>query len=86
MLARADYRFSGSDLNNFVLYGPSAGTEVLSPWESIGSFGVRNLVLCKEPQTENIIDDEKSPAMTRKGSGSLRAWFNKSLNLKISSH
>ncbi|KAL2558947.1 hypothetical protein Fot_03686 [Forsythia ovata] len=77
----------GSDLNNFVLYCPNAGTEVLSPWESIGSLGVRNFMLYKKPQTEKAIDDdEKSPAMTRKGSGSLRAWFNKSLNLKISSH
>lgn len=76
----------GSDLNNFVLYCPNAGTEVLSPWESIGSLGVRNFMLCKKPQTEKAIDDEKSQEMSRKGSRSLMAWINKSFNLKISSH
>ncbi|CAI9768126.1 unnamed protein product [Fraxinus pennsylvanica] len=76
----------GSDLNNFVLYCPNAGTEVLSPWASIGSLGVRNFMLCKKPQTERAIDDEKSQEMSRKGSRSLVAWINKSFNLKISSH
>ncbi|CAA2978029.1 Hypothetical predicted protein [Olea europaea subsp. europaea] len=76
----------GSDLNNFVLYCPNAATEVLSPWESIGSLGVRNFILCQKPQTEKAIDDEKSQEMSRKGSRSLRAWINKSFILKISSH
>ncbi|XP_022867643.1 uncharacterized protein At4g22758-like [Olea europaea var. sylvestris] len=76
----------GSDLNNFVLYCPNAATEVLSPWESIGSLGVRNFILCKKPQTEKAIDDEKSQEMSRKGSRSLRTWINKSFILKISSH
>ncbi|KAK4400054.1 hypothetical protein Sango_1111500 [Sesamum angolense] len=40
----------GSDLNNFMLYCPIAGTEALSPWETIGSAGVRNFMLCKKPQ------------------------------------
>ncbi|GER44661.1 hypothetical protein STAS_21563 [Striga asiatica] len=80
----------GSDLNNFILYCPVSGTEALSPWETIGSFGLRNFMLCKKPQTENSIGGSvKSSApiaINRKGSGSWRAWFNKSLNLKISSH
>ncbi|CAA0820555.1 Unknown protein [Striga hermonthica] len=80
----------GSDLDNFILYCPIAGTEALSPWEMIGSTGVRNFVLCKKPQTGNSIDSGKSSApitaMSRKGSGSWKAWFHKSLNLKISSH
>ncbi|KAK6146771.1 hypothetical protein DH2020_020641 [Rehmannia glutinosa] len=77
----------GSDLNNFILYCPIAGTEALSPWETIGSLGVRNFMLCKKPQTETSIDSEKSSAaMSRKGAGSWRAWFHKSLNPKISSH
>jgi len=81
----------GSDLNNFVLYCPNAGTEALSPWETIGSLGVRNFMLCKKPQqVENgggIEDEGKSVTIGgRKSSNSWKAWFNKSLNLKISSH
>ncbi|CAA0832959.1 Unknown protein [Striga hermonthica] len=84
----------GSDLNNFILYCPVSGTEALSPWETIGSFGLRNFMLCKKPQTENSIGGGgggggKSSApvtVSRKGAGSWRAWFHKSLNLKISSH
>uniref|UniRef100_A0A5B6ZTN3 DUF7054 domain-containing protein n=1 Tax=Davidia involucrata TaxID=16924 RepID=A0A5B6ZTN3_DAVIN len=76
----------GSDLNNFVLYCPNAGTEALSPWETIGSLGVRNFMLFKKPQAENpTIDDGKS-VIARKGNGSWKAWFNKSLNSKISTH
>ncbi|KAI5677854.1 hypothetical protein M9H77_08804 [Catharanthus roseus] len=77
----------GSDLNNFVLYCPSAGTEALSSWETIGSIGVRNFMLCKKPQTEKPNGDEKqTPLTTRKSSGNWKAWFNKSLSLKIYSH
>ncbi|KAA8529037.1 hypothetical protein F0562_033475 [Nyssa sinensis] len=75
----------GSDLSNFVLYCPNAGTEALSPWETIGSHGVRNFILFKKPQAEKAIDDGKS-VIARKGNGSWKSWFNKSLNLKISSH
>ncbi|KAL1568585.1 hypothetical protein AAHA92_00183 [Salvia divinorum] len=73
----------GSDLNNFMLYCPIAGIEALSPWETIGSMGVRNFVLCKKPEAEKANESEKLP---RKGSGSWKSWFNKSLNSKISSH
>lgn len=76
----------GSDLNTFMLYCPIAGTEALSPWETIGSVGVRNFVLCKKPQTEKAMDSEKSPPISRKGSGSWKSWFNKSHNPKISTH
>lgn len=58
----------------------------LSPWETIGSLGVRNFMLCKKPQAEKVVDDEKSMTMARKGSGSWKAWFHKSRNLKVSSH
>ncbi|GFY96389.1 Superkiller protein [Actinidia chinensis var. chinensis] len=75
-----------SDLNNFVLYCPIAGTEALSPWETIGSFGVRNFMLCKKPQVGKASIDEEKQAIVRKGNSSWKAWFNKSLNLKISSH
>ncbi|KAF3661212.1 putative phosphoenolpyruvate carboxylase 4-like [Capsicum annuum] len=58
----------------------------LSPWETIGSFGVRNFVLVKKPQAENSILDRKQVDMARKGAGSWRAWFNKSLSRKIASY
>ncbi|XP_047968612.1 uncharacterized protein At4g22758-like [Salvia hispanica] len=77
----------GSDLNNFMLYCPIAGTEALSPWETIGSMGVRNFVLCKKPEAEKEKEKaNESEKLPRKGSGSWKSWFNKSLNSKISSH
>ncbi|XVF85395.1 hypothetical protein PTKIN_Ptkin17bG0114600 [Pterospermum kingtungense] len=78
----------GSNLNDFLLYCPSAGSDALSPWETIGSQGVRNFMLCKKPKTEKREDDGRSAEAitTRKGSGNWKAWINKSLNLKISSH
>ncbi|KAK9276106.1 hypothetical protein L1049_005637 [Liquidambar formosana] len=75
----------GSDLNNFLLYCPNAGSDALSPWETIGSHGARNFMLCKKPQPEKVADEGR-PAAAAKGSGSWKAWINKSLNLKISSH
>ncbi|KAF8398990.1 hypothetical protein HHK36_014855 [Tetracentron sinense] len=77
----------GSDLNNFHLYCSNAGFDALSPWETIGSRGGRNFVLCKkQSQTEMMDGDGKSTTIARKGSGSWKAWINKSLNFKISSH
>ncbi|PHT47957.1 hypothetical protein CQW23_12165 [Capsicum baccatum] len=76
----------GSKLNDFVLYCPTVASEDLSPWETIGSFGVRNFVLVKKPQAENSILDRKQVDMGRKGAGSWRAWFNKSLSRKIASY
>ncbi|XP_022726398.1 uncharacterized protein At4g22758-like [Durio zibethinus] len=77
----------GSDLNDFLLYCPSAGSDALSPWETIGSQGARNFMLCKKPRSEKMEDDGRSnEATTRKGTGNWKAWINKSLNLKISSH
>ncbi|GFS32977.1 hypothetical protein Acr_05g0012560 [Actinidia rufa] len=76
----------GSDLNNFVLYCPVGGTEALNPWETIGSSGVRNFMLCKKPHVGKAAIDDGKQAIARKGNGSWKAWFNKSLNLKISSH
>ncbi|XP_073024465.1 uncharacterized protein At4g22758-like [Primulina eburnea] len=76
----------GSNLNHFMLYCPISGTEALSPWDNIGAVGVRNFMLCKKPLTENAIDGEKSPTVSRKAAGSWKTWFHKSLSLKISSH
>lgn len=78
----------GSDLNNFLLYCSNAGSDALSPWETIGSNGARNFMLCKKPQPQNTTElgVEGRAGMPRKGSGSWKAWINKSLILKISSH
>ncbi|KZV19539.1 hypothetical protein F511_06401 [Dorcoceras hygrometricum] len=76
----------GSNLNDFLLYCPISETEALSPWDNIGSVGVRNFMLCRKPQTETAIDVEKSPSVSRKATGSWKTWFNNALTLKISSH
>lgn len=79
----------GSNLDDFLLYCPNAGSDALSPWEAIGTHGGRNFMLCKkpQPQVEKPANEGKStPVIARKGSGSWKAWINKSLNLKISSH
>ncbi|XP_039065967.1 uncharacterized protein At4g22758-like isoform X2 [Hibiscus syriacus] len=77
----------GSNLNDFLLYCPSAGSAALSTWETIGSQGSRNFMLCKKPRAEKMENDGKSAEpITRKSPGNWKAWLNKSLNLKISSH
>ncbi|GLT78423.1 hypothetical protein SLA2020_499600 [Shorea laevis] len=77
----------GTNLNDFLLYVPYGRSDALSPWETIGSQGTRNFMLCKKPQTEKMVVDEKSNlAIARKGGGSWKAWINKSFSLKISSH
>ncbi|XP_027342504.1 uncharacterized protein At4g22758 [Abrus precatorius] len=82
----------GSDIASFALYCPHLGSDALSPWDSIGSHGARNFMLCKKPQTSTGVADADGTAsgtgatLSRRGSGSWKAWFNKSLNLKISSH
>ncbi|XP_076902979.1 uncharacterized protein At4g22758-like [Bidens hawaiensis] len=79
----------GSNVNEFVLYCPIAGTEALSPVEAIGSFGIRNFMLCKKPQPMEEVGGDGKPVtvgITRKNSGSWKSWFNKSFNLKVSTH
>ncbi|KAI4313765.1 hypothetical protein L6164_026720 [Bauhinia variegata] len=77
----------GSDIGAFLLYCPHRATDALSPWESIGSQGgARNFMLCRKPQPMKVKEaDEAAETLNRnKGSGSWKAWFNKSI--KISSH
>uniref|UniRef100_A0A7N0UBB5 DUF7054 domain-containing protein n=1 Tax=Kalanchoe fedtschenkoi TaxID=63787 RepID=A0A7N0UBB5_KALFE len=79
----------GSDVNKFLLYCPLAGTDALTPWEAIGRYGVRNFMLGKKPETVIDIGNDGAsavPEAANKGSGSFKAWLNKSLNLKVSSH
>lgn len=73
-----------SNLNDFLLYCPNAGTESLSPLDTIGSQGTRNFMLCKKPQPLKNMDDVKES--TRKASGNWKSWLNKSLNPKVTSH
>ncbi|KAF9674005.1 hypothetical protein SADUNF_Sadunf10G0082800 [Salix dunnii] len=71
----------GSDLNDFLLYCPNAGSDAISPWETIGSLGSRNFMLCKKPQHLKVAegDGKSNAAIAQKGSGSWMAWINKSL-------
>lgn len=59
----------------------------LSPWDTIGSQGARNFLLCKKPQGERTANDGRSAAtIAGKGGRSWKSWINKSFSLKISSH
>lgn len=64
------------------------GVAALSPWDRIGSHGARNFMLCKKPQGSPGVAESAgtTPLPRRRSSGSWKAWFNKSLSLKISSH
>lgn len=61
----------------------------LSPWDTIGSVGARNFMLCKKPQAttgDEAANGTGTEVVSRSRGGSWKAWFNKSLNLKISIH
>ncbi|XP_027361865.1 uncharacterized protein At4g22758-like isoform X2 [Abrus precatorius] len=74
------------DSTLFSLYCPHLGPDALSPWDTIGSHGARNFMLCKKTENEGSDDGRETTALPRRGSGTWKSWFNKSLNLKISSH
>ncbi|KAI9080456.1 hypothetical protein K1719_035900 [Acacia pycnantha] len=78
----------GSDISDFLLYSPQVGSDALSQWASIGSFGARNFMLCKKPQPVKEAENAGVAAsLVRKSSGGgWKNWFNKSLSLKVSSH
>lgn len=79
----------GSDLNDFLLYCSNAGSGALSPWDTIGRHGVRNFMLCKKQQTDKTAENgrlDNAIARRGSGSGSWKAWINKSLMFKIPSH
>ncbi|XP_076905809.1 uncharacterized protein At4g22758-like [Bidens hawaiensis] len=69
----------GTKYSDFFLYTPIAATEALNPREMIGSYGVRNFMLCKKPPQMREITRKRS-------SGSWRSWFNKTLTLKVTPH
>lgn len=63
------------------------GFAALRPWDTIGSHGARNFMLCKKPQASDADGaGNETTTISRRGGGSWKAWFNKSLNLKISTH
>ncbi|GAB4828751.1 hypothetical protein Ancab_018420 [Ancistrocladus abbreviatus] len=81
----------GSNLDDFLLYCPSAGSDALSPWETIGARGGRTFLLCRKPQDAKSAGDEKSATATAakkgfKGTGSFKAWLNRSISLKVAPH
>ncbi|CAD5316866.1 unnamed protein product [Arabidopsis thaliana] len=84
----------GSDFNDFLLYCPMVGPEgklnsIPITWDAIGSLGARNFMLCRKPEEKKVEESNGRSDSTingaRKG-GSLKAWINKSFNLKVSSH
>ncbi|CAL5213976.1 unnamed protein product [Lathyrus oleraceus] len=79
----------GGDIRTFALYCPLVGSDALSPWDTIGSVGARNFMLCKKPQAttgDEAANGTGTEVVSRSRGGSWKAWFNKSLNLKISIH
>ncbi|XP_021766200.1 uncharacterized protein At4g22758-like [Chenopodium quinoa] len=76
----------GSDNSKFLLYCANFGSDALSPWDEVGSCGARNFVLCKKPEQQPNMTEARSHIISRKGSGNWKAWLNKSLTFKISSH
>uniref|UniRef100_A0A7C8YMA5 DUF7054 domain-containing protein n=1 Tax=Opuntia streptacantha TaxID=393608 RepID=A0A7C8YMA5_OPUST len=76
-----------SDPNQFFLYCANLGSDVMSPWDEIGSFEARNFVLCKKPEQLPNMTEGRSEMLLRKKQGSgWKSWLNKSLSLKILSH
>lgn len=61
------------------------GFEALDPTETVGSVGGRNFVLCKK-QIHPQMTEARSEMISRKRSGSWKAWLNKSFSFKVLSH
>ncbi|KAK4779458.1 hypothetical protein SAY87_015564 [Trapa incisa] len=78
----------GTDMDDFLLYCPNYGSDAMSHWDTIGSVGARNFLLCKKPQSERTLGNGGSGEVgaARKFCGSWKSWINKSFNRKISSH
>uniref|UniRef100_A0A1J3F3H3 DUF7054 domain-containing protein n=1 Tax=Noccaea caerulescens TaxID=107243 RepID=A0A1J3F3H3_NOCCA len=78
----------GSDFNDFLFYCPMIGPGALSPWEAIGSLGVRNFMLCKKPVEKKVEEDGGKSNFPINGArkGSFKAWINKSFSLKVTTH
>lgn len=80
----------GSAASDFLLY--CAGSEAMSPEETISSKGSRSFVLCRRdtlPLSEQHTAVEKkpqSPVRKDRVGASWKSWVNKSLSFKISSH
>ncbi|KAJ6312691.1 hypothetical protein OIU77_014252 [Salix suchowensis] len=76
----------GSDLNDFLLYCPNAGSDAISPWETIGSLGARNFMLCKKPQHLKVAGGVMGNLMqqlSRRGVGAGRHGLTSHSNIKV---
>ncbi|KAL5570854.1 hypothetical protein UlMin_020451 [Ulmus minor] len=76
----------GSDAKDFLLYCANAGSDALSPWEQIGSRGVRNFLLCKKQKKLQITDRKPSDLIAHKGSSCWNAWLSNRFTFKLLSH
>ncbi|KAL3640384.1 hypothetical protein CASFOL_015352 [Castilleja foliolosa] len=70
----------GFDINSVFLYTSNAGFDALEPSDEIGSYGVRNFVLCKK-QGKLARTEARSHLMDRKQSR-WRDWLQKSFSKK----
>ena len=83
--------FSRFELNWLTEPGFGFVVIALSAWSAIGSLGARNFTLCRKPEEKKVVKEGEGEGRSnsingaRKG-GSLKAWINKSFNLKVSSH
>ncbi|MED6207297.1 hypothetical protein PIB30_034396 [Stylosanthes scabra] len=76
----------GFDPTNFLLYSANTDFDALNPLEAIGSYGVRNFVLCKKQVcSSNAEPNTGLVSQKSHGGRSWKAWFYL-FGLKISSH
>ncbi|XXG40970.1 hypothetical protein AAC387_Pa01g1548 [Persea americana] len=86
------YPVLGSDFNNFLLYCATSGSEALGPLDPIGSYCCRNFVLCKKQTVENESSGmadmpPRTAVVSQERVGcSCKAWLNRSLKLKSTTH
>lgn len=72
----------GFEATNFFLYHPNSGFDALNPMEPIGSYEVRNFVLCKK-QMYLSRKESQSELISPKRKGGWKSWLNKSFSFKI---
>ncbi|MED6207298.1 hypothetical protein PIB30_034397 [Stylosanthes scabra] len=78
----------GFDPSNFLLYSANACFDALNPLEAIGSYGMRNFVLCKKQDCSSKTQPQSELMISQKSNGGSgwKAWFNKSFGFNILSH
>ncbi|XP_051115258.1 uncharacterized protein At4g22758-like [Andrographis paniculata] len=76
----------GLDTNCFILYRANAEFDALKPWETIGSYDVRNFVLCKKENVKTNMTQGRSELINTKKYRGWFVWLQKSFSLKILPH